>query len=146
MTNRTSRVSIRRIGSLGSLGAVFCAIGCGAPVFPKELFTVEASAADYPVMLSKTPSSAPGRPIQAESGTHFAQSSQSYRAGNVQMTVTNTEHSQSEMPASEKFGAKVRRTDKWVEIDSALFVSEDYAGYSFTSANRNLGLEGRAHP
>ena len=37
-----------------AVGAV-CLAGCGAPVFPKELFTVDAQGADYPFMLSETP-------------------------------------------------------------------------------------------
>lgn len=137
--------SIRRIGSFVSLLALLCATGCGAPVFPKELFTVEASGADYPVMLSRAPAKDAGRPVQAESGTHFAQSSSTYRAGNAQVTVTHTEQGQSEMPASEKFGAKIRRTDNWVQIESAVYVAEDFAGYSTTAAERNLALEGKAH-
>lgn len=138
-------IPIRRIGSFVSLLALLCATGCGAPVFPKELFTVEASSADYPVMLSRAPAKDAGRPVQAESGTHFAQSSRSYRAGNTQVTVTTTEAGKSEMAASEKFGAKIRRTDRWVQIESALYIAEDFAGYSNTAAERNLSLEGKAH-
>jgi hypothetical protein len=145
MTTRSLATSIRHIASLFSLAALLSATGCGAPVFPKALFTVEASSADYPVMLSKVPAKDPGRAIQAESGTHFAQSSQTYSTGYARVTVTHTEAGQSEMPASEKFAAKVRRSDKWVELESAQFMAEDYSGFSFTSADRNLVLEGKAH-
>lgn len=128
-----------------AVGALLCATGCGAPVFPKQLFTLEAGTADYPVMVSKTPSTDAGRAIEANSGTHFAQSTSSYGYGRTRVQVTHTEVGESEMPASEKFAAKVRRNDKWVQVESGLFVAEDHAGYGYSSADRSFGLEGKAH-
>jgi hypothetical protein len=131
--------------SYAAVGALLCATGCGAPVFPKQLFTLEAGTADYPVMVSRTPATGAGRSIEANSGTHFAQSTSSYGYGRTRVQVTHTEVGESEMPASEKFAAKVRRTDKWVQIESGLFVAEDYAGYGYSSADRSFGMEGKAH-
>jgi len=128
-----------------SLIALLGTTGCGAPIFPKELFTLDASTADYPVMVSRTPAKAVGRTIEADSGTHLARSSSTYGYGNTRVTVTTTERGQSEMPASEKLAAKVRRSDKWIQIDSAVFVAEDFAGYGYSSADRALGLQGKAH-
>lgn len=145
MSNRYRDLLSGRASSFVAVGALLCATGCGAPVFPKQLFTLEASTADYPVMVSKTPANDAGRTIQADSGTHFAQSTSSYGYGNTRVQVTHTEHGESEMPASEKFAAKVRRNDKWVQVESALFVAEDHAGYGYSSADRALGLEGKAH-
>lgn len=144
---RARRVDISTRSAVGyvSLVALLGAVGCSPAVFPKELFTVEAASADYPVMLSKAPAKDAGRSIQAQSGTHFAQSSSTSRYGRTQVTITRTESGQSEMAASEKLAAKVRRTDRWLQMDSALFVAEDFAGYSFTSADRSLSLEGKAH-
>lgn len=145
MKHFTLGPSMRRIGHLCCLPVLVSVVGCGAPVFPKELFTVEATGADYPVMLSRAPAKDGGRPIQAESGTHFAQSSSSYRAGNTQVTVTTTERGQSEMAASEKFSAKVRRSDRWVQLETAVYDAEDNSGYGSSSADRNLALAGQAH-
>lgn len=135
------------VGASGyvAVGALLCAVGCGAPVFPKQLFTLEAGTADYPVMVSKTPATDAGRPIEANSGTHFAQSTSSYGYGRTRVQVTHTEVGESEMPASEKFAAKVRRTDKWIQVESGLFVAEDHAGYGYSSADRAFSLEGKAH-
>jgi hypothetical protein len=114
-------------------------------VFPKQLFTVEASEADFPVMLSKAPAKDGGRTIEASSGTHFAQSSSSYRAGNVQVHVTTTERGESEMPASDKFNAKVRRSDGWVQLEGAEYVADDFSGYGFSRADRNMSMQGKVH-
>lgn len=135
----------RRTTMFVSSFALLAATGCGAPVFPKELFTLDASTADYPVMISRAPAKDAGRTIEADSGTHLARSSSTYGYGNTRVTVTTTEHGQSEMPASEKLAAKVRRSDKWIQVDSAVFVAEDYAGYGYSSADRALGLQGKAH-
>lgn len=145
MPKRFGSLPLSRMTALASLPVLLCATGCGAPVFPKELFTLDASEADYPVMVSKAPAKDRGRTIEAESGTHLAHSSSTYGYGNTRVTVTTTEHGQSEMPASQKFVTKVRRSDNWVQIDAAVFVAEDFAGYGYSSADRALGLQGKAH-
>jgi hypothetical protein len=120
-------------------------VGCGAPVFPKELFTVEAQEADYPFMLSEAPSKDAGRPIKAESGTHAAVSQSSYSTGNSTVTVTTTEASQSELTASVKLAAQVRRNDRYIQLDKAVFSAVDFSTYGASSADRTLSIEATAH-
>ena len=120
-------------------------VGCGAPVFPKELFTVEAAHADYPVMLSHTPSKRGGRPIQAESGTHAAVSQSSYSAGDTTVTITRTEAGQSELSAATKLAAQVRRADRWLQLERAVFVAKDFSTYGASSADRMLSIEANVH-
>ena len=116
-----------------------------ARVFPKELFTVEAVGADYPMMMSRSPAASGGRTIEAASGTHFAQSSSTYSSGNTQVTVTTTEQAASELSAATKFNAAVGRGDRWVEVQEATFSARDFSAYGSSSADRTLSMVGKAH-
>jgi hypothetical protein len=120
-------------------------LGCGKPAFPKQLFTVESQGADYPIMLSRAPIAEPGRDISASSGTHFAQSSQSYTTSNVQVRVTTTERGESELSAAEKFSTKIGRSDRWAELQNATYIAKDFSTYASSSADRTLELQGKAH-
>ena len=124
------------LGGFAGLGA------CHPPEFPRELFTVAADGADYPVMLSQTPAGPGGRKIEASSGTHASRSTSAFSSGGVTVTTTSVESSQSELPASLKLSAQVQRADRWVQIDGAEFHSEDFAAYGFSSANRKLAIQG----
>ena len=128
----------------GSLG--LC-VGCGKPAFPAELFTLDIADADYPVMLSEaTPANAKsGRPITADSGLRASHSQSTYSTGTTTVTITQTSRAQSEMPASEKLGAKVRRSDKWVRIDRAVFSATDLATYGGSSVERILIIDATAY-
>jgi hypothetical protein len=119
--------------------------GCGHAAFPKQLFTVEAPNADYPVMLSRTPSSDAGRPISAESRTQAVASQSSYSIGNTTVSVTQQSASQSELSASVKLAAQVQRSDRWLRLHRAVFRAEDYSTYGFASAERALVIEGTVH-
>lgn len=127
------------LGGLAGLGA------CRPPEFPRELFTIVADGADYPVMLSQTPAGPGGRKIEASSGTHVSRSTSSYSTGRVTVTSTSVHSAQSELSASMKLGAQVQRADKWVQIDGAEFHSEDFAGYGFSSADRRLAIQGTVY-
>lgn len=122
------------------------AAGCGGAAYPSDLFIVNADAVDCPVMLSRTPSRDVGRSIQSDSGTHYAQTSTMYSVGSMNVSVVTMEQGQSEMSASDKFAAKVRHTDKWVEVDSVVFEAEDKSGFGHRSTDRRLELQGKAHP
>ncbi|MBN1608634.1 MAG: hypothetical protein JW940_18540 [Polyangiaceae bacterium] len=135
---------VLRLSLKVAAGAVFL-VGCGAPVFPKELFTVEAQGADYPIMLSETPSKDAGRPIRAESGTHAAVSQSSYSTGSSTVTVTTTEASRSELTAAVKLAAQVRRADRYIQFDKAIFTAVDFSTYGASSADRTLSIEATAH-
>jgi hypothetical protein len=135
---------VLRLSLKVAVGAV-CLVGCGAPVFPKELFTVDAQAADYPFMLSETPSKDAGRPIQAHSGTHAAVSQSSYSTGNATVTVTTTESGQSELSAAVKLAAQVRRADRYIQLDKAVFTAVDFSTYGASSADRTLSIDATAH-
>jgi hypothetical protein len=114
-------------------------------VFPRELFTITAEGADFPVMLSQTPPGAAGRKIQAASGTQAAQSTSTYVVGRSTVSVTNTHEGQSELPASMQLNAQVLRADKWLQVDGAEFRSEDFATYGASRAVRRLTIEGTAY-
>lgn len=121
----------------------FASVACGKAAFPKELFTVHAQGADYPVMVSET-KGASGRPIAASSGTQVSVSQSHYSTGNASVTVTTTRSARSEMPASEKLASQVRRADKWVQIRKAEFEALDFSTYGASSAGRELRLEAEA--
>ncbi len=131
-------------GSAGLLLALLLP-GCGKAVFPKQLFTIEVTAADYPVMLSRTQTKQVGRALEASSGTHRAQSQSSYSTGYSQVTVTHTEAGQSELSAADKLAPQVRRSDKWIQVERAVFQAEDYSSYGFSSADRMLTIQASAH-
>jgi hypothetical protein len=132
------------LGGLAGLGA------CHPPEFPRELFTIGADSADYPVMLSQTPAGPGGRKIEASSGTHKSQSSSSYSAGRSTVTTTSIQSAQSELSASTKLAAQVKRADKWVQIDGAELHSMDFIAYgvffAFSSADRQLTIQGTVYP
>lgn len=115
--------------------------GCAPARFPKELFTVHGQGADYPMMMSRTPHDSRARVIHSESGTHFSQSSRSYSTANATVTITTTETANSEMPASEKLMAQVRRNDGAVFVEHIEFFADDFAGYGFSSADRKLSIQ-----
>jgi hypothetical protein len=118
-------------------------VACGKAAFPKELFTVHAEGADYPVMVSET-KGASGRPISASSGTQVSVSQSHYSTGNASVTVTTTRSARSEMPASEKLASQVRRADKWVQIRGAEFEARDFSTYGASSAGRELRIQAEA--
>lgn len=121
------------------VGAAAPLLGCGKPAFPSELFTVRADEADYPVMLSHAPAAKrKGRPVTVQSGTAASFSQSSYTVGNTQVTVTRTTADRSEVPASEQLAAKMRRTDAWMQLDSATFSATDFATYGASNNERLL--------
>lgn len=128
------------IAALSSL----CSIACGSPAFPKELFTVHAEGADYPVMVSNTKNGKRGRPLSASSGTAVSVSQSSYTAGNTRVTVTTTRTARSELTASEKLAAQVRRSDSWVQLRRVEFEAADFSSYGAAAAGRELRLEAEA--
>lgn len=141
---RTRMVQAVVVGLAGAASLLM--VGCGKPAFPADLFTVRADGADYPLMLSQA--KAPGRggrPVTTQSGTQAAYSQSTYTAGNTQVTITRSSAAQSELPASVKLAAQVRRTDRWVQIDGATFTATDFATYGSSSNERLLILSGTVH-
>lgn len=126
-------------------GVLVGSAGCGKPVFPKELFTIDAEGADYPFMLSQTKTQGKGRSVTAESGTSASFSQSSYAAGNTTVTVTRTTAAQSELSASTKLAAQVRRADRWVQLQSATLTATDFATYGSSSATRLLVIDATTH-
>jgi hypothetical protein len=119
---------------------------CGPPRFPRELFTISAEGAEVPVMLSLVSHSAAGRAghkIQSESGTYLHQHQTSGTVGMGGFSYTQS--AESEMPASEKLNAQVKRADSWVQIERAEYFSSDFSTYSNRTATRRLILEGTAY-
>jgi hypothetical protein len=109
--------------------------------FPRELFAIEAQAADYPVMISRSAAHTRGRPVTASSGMAHSASSSTYSAGDTRVTVTRRKESQSELSASTKLDAQVRRKDRWLQIESALFKAEDHTAYGSGSSSRRLTIK-----
>jgi hypothetical protein len=116
---------------------------CGPPRFPRELFTISAEGAEVPVMLSQTPAGRAGHKIQSESGTYLHQHQTSGTVGMGGFSYTQS--AESEMPASEKLNAQVKRADSWVQIERAEYFSSDFSTYSNRTATRRLILEGTAY-
>ena len=125
-------------GGLAVVGA------CGPPRFPRELFTITGEGAEYPVMLSQTPAGRAGHKVQSESGTYLHQHQTSGTVG-MGGGVSFTRSAESEMPASEKLNAQVKRADSWVQIERAEYFSSDFSTYSNRTATRRLTLEGTAY-
>jgi len=127
----------------------FAALGACRPPFPRELFVIGADRG-YPVMLSQTPGHPGGRKIEAYSGIHASQSTTSYRVGGFNHTDTLVVSSQSELSASDKLSMQVESADKWVQIDGAELHAENFllyaAFYIFSSADRELTIQGTAYP
>lgn len=131
----------------GLLALLLATPGCGKPVFPSELFTIDAEGADYPFMLSETKagSGKRGRPVSAQSGTSASYSQSSYTAGNTRVTVTHTTAAKSELPAATKLAAQVRRADRWVQLESATLTATDFATYGSSSTDRLLVIDATVH-
>lgn len=128
------------------LGAGAVAAGCGRPAFPHELFTIEAEEAEYPVMLSQIPSTArkasqKARSVQAESGTRAAVYQSSYTAGRVTTTTTLALSSRSELPASTKLQAEIKRRDRWVSIEETSFYARDFSMVGGQEQSRQLTID-----
>jgi hypothetical protein len=129
------------------LSVVACAslVGCGSSALPRELFTIEASGAEYPVMLSRTHARAGGRKLEAWSGTHKSETQTGFVMNNTAVTVIRRDRARSELSASTKLHAQVRRSDRWIQLDRAIFIAVDYAAYGTSRSDRELQLEGTAH-
>jgi hypothetical protein len=119
--------------------------GCGKPAFPAKLFTVEAASADCPVMLSRTKAPEGGRPIEGSSIIYGSVSQSSHLVGNTRITVTEQRHGHSEVSASEELASRMRRKDRWLQVESVLFTAEDFSTYGASIASRSLVIRGVAH-
>lgn len=123
-------------------GGLAVVASCGPPRFPRELFTITGEGAEYPVMLSQAPAGRAGHKIQSESGTYLHQ----HQTGTAGMGgFSFTRSAESEMPASVKLNAQVKRADSWVQIERAEYFSSDFSTYSNRTATRRLTLEGTAY-
>jgi hypothetical protein len=124
-------------------GGLALAASCAPPRFPRELFTITGEGAEYPVMLSRAPAGREGHKIQSESGTylHHHQTGRSPGIGGVSYTRS----AESEMPASVKLNAQVKRADNWVQIERVEYFSSDFSTYSNRTARRRLTIEGTAY-
>jgi hypothetical protein len=145
MAAARERTRLSRVFFFGLFFGAMCLGGCGPGRPPKNLFTIEAEHADYPVMLSQAPAAGPGRRVAASSGRHAAASQWQYPAGRTTVTITNVERSESELSASEKLAAQIQRNDKWLQIDHAEYRAMDFLGPSSSSSDRNLTVEGTVH-
>lgn len=131
-------------GALGILSAAVEAASCGRPTFPQELFTIEAESAECPVMLSRVPNTAEkgtgkGRLLHAESGTSISV----YQTGRTSTTLTHA--SRSEMPASSKLQAEIKRRDRWVSVDDASFYAQDFSALGTPEQSRQMTIDARAY-
>jgi hypothetical protein len=127
------------------MGVVAAVPGCVEPAaFPSALFTVDATTADYPVMLSRT-SVSEGRPIEAASGTHWIASSSSYTSGKSTITVTHVSENNSELSASVKLAAQVQRSDRWVSLKRTTWYARDFSHLGGGSSDHELRIEATAH-
>lgn len=125
---------------------VACANACASPVFPKELFTVNASDADYPVMVSQTPATTKrSRPLTAQSGTRAAESQRTYYLGGSAVTVVNSTASASELPASVQLTGQVKRSDRWVQLERSIFSASNMTTYGSSAQDRVLIIDASAH-
>lgn len=95
------------------------------------------------MMVSRTQTTERTRPVRGESGTHFAQRSQSFTAGNTTVTVTTTEAARSERSATEKLLFEVRRNDKFLLIENVEFFADDFSTYGGSSADRTLSVQAK---
>ncbi len=119
-------------------------VGCGGGALPRDLFTIEASGADYPVMLSRTNASGGGRKLEAHSGTSRSETHYGYSTSNIVVRGRLREREQSELSASTKLAAQVRRSDRWVQLERAVFTAVDSIKAAQTRSVRELTLEGTA--
>ena len=132
------------VACLGAFGA------CGTYGFRRpELYTVDATGAGLPVMVSQAPAQKPGRAIEAESGegATVSQSTQVVptTTGTAQVTVTTTTSAESELTASMKLMSQVRRVDRWVQIKEIMFHARDLSSYGFYATERRLSISAEAH-
>jgi hypothetical protein len=109
-----------------------CSAGCATEQLPRPLFAVDMTGAEYPVMLSKGAATDPGRPLAAESG--------------MLETVGGEWHEwgRSEMAASPKLMAQVRRADKWVQIEAIEYNANDHFATFGLSQQRLVRIVGAA--
>jgi hypothetical protein len=119
---------------IGPTWLVALLLGACAPAFPRQLLTIEASRADYPVMLSDMRLRNSGRTIEAASGTLESQ------AGNTHTSA------HSELGASAKLAAQVQRADKWVQIEHVEFFAADLYAVFGASEERTLYVKANAQP
>lgn len=107
--------------------------GCGAPVLPQDLFTVDAANAEYPVMLSHAGRCA-GRPIRAKSGVAEASDQHQWEEG-------WSEHS-----ASSQFLSQVALDEKWVQVERVVYSARNVTRWASRDQVRELSVEGVACP
>jgi hypothetical protein len=126
------------------VGSCLSLIGCGSSALPRELFTIEAIGADYPVMLSRTGARTGGRKLEAHSGTSKSETHYGYSTASTSVSVRLREREESELSASTKLAAQVRRSDRWVQLERAVFTAVDSIKAAETRSVRELSLEGTA--
>lgn len=133
--------------------------GCASEqLLSAELFTVEAPAgATYPVMLSRTPSARPGRPLSASSGIYtrtvtanvttdrnvVEKRGKAVEKKEEIKTVAVTR--ESDVGASERLGTQVAGHERWIQIDGIVFRAMDEFSITTPEATRELEIEATAH-
>jgi hypothetical protein len=108
--------------------------GC-APAFPRHLLTIEAKGCDFPVMLSDTQPREHGRKLEATSGTLESVAGQLHTWGH------------SEIGASAKLAAQVKRSDKWVQIERVEYTAADELDWLIAATEtRHITVHATAQP
>jgi hypothetical protein len=134
------------------LGSLLCGLalglaGCAGPenLTGGDLFAATAANYGAPVMLSRAPTEARGRPIEARSQKTGEFTSTTATAGNASVTVTTEYHEASDLGASRKLLGQTNRSERWLQIEEIVFQATNAASLGHGAYERTLLIRAEAH-
>jgi hypothetical protein len=110
---------------------------------PTAFYSLRTASASYPVMLSRTHASEPGRPVQVAVEEEFGDSSNSHRIGSVMIMEHSQWGQQSSLDADSQIERQMKDGDRWIEVDGITYLADDESGWSSGYAKRSLKINAR---
>ena len=119
--------------------------GCAVAPLPRNRFTLDATSEEYPVMLSRAPATERGRSLETSSETDSAHASGAWGTGNTVIAVERTRTRVSSMPAGPLLLHQVKRQERWLQIEGAVFFARERAEFGQSLSNRAFRIRGTIH-
>lgn len=130
-----------------ALGLLVAALtsGCAVAPLPRSHFTLDATSEEYPVMLSRTATKDRGRSLETSSETDSAHASGAWGTGNTVIAVERTRTRVSSMPAGPVLFHRVKRQERWLQIEGAVLYARERAEFGQSLSNRAFRIRGTIH-
>jgi hypothetical protein len=136
---------VAKLGRTVVLVVAAMASGCAVAPLPRQHFTFDATNEDYPVMLSRAAKPGRGRSVETSSETDSTHTSGAWSVGNTVIAFERTQTTVSPMPAGSLLLREVKRKDRWLQIEGAVFYARERSQFGGNVSNRAFRIRGTVH-